>query len=373
MNLKAKTREAIMREFINNNASSIVDDFKTRRSTRNNAHSALELSQAAIFLRLVVWVFDETRERPGEENRRAALGKIELFGKEYGRQLFAVHYDPSDIVHWYGDICQSLMQVAGAAFLEFKAEEYQLFNECLDGGIAGSISSVQDLEASGLVPPGDTPSVPEVLHEMRNLVNTAKLAFAALRAGTIGTQGATAGVLERSLAAMSNLISGSIEEVKTARAASDKRELVALPTLVREIAETAWLTSSTHDCRLTLENTDAQVYVCVERDAISLAVLNLLHNAFKFTRPETEVRLSVSVQEAVAVIEVGDHCGGIPQACLDTLFRPYVQVGKDRSGIGLGLGIALRAVERSNGKLDVCNFPGKGCVFSVTLPIHGRA
>jgi signal transduction histidine kinase len=70
------------------------------------------------------------------------------------------------------------------------------------------------------------------------------------------------------------------------------------------------------------------------------------------------------------LIEVADHCGGLPPGKAQRLFAPFVQDGADRSGLGLGLTIARRSVEASGGRLSVRDVPAKGCVFTIDLPRH---
>jgi signal transduction histidine kinase len=50
------------------------------------------------------------------------------------------------------------------------------------------------------------------------------------------------------------------------------------------------------------------------------------------------------------------------------MFGPFAQSGEDRSGLGLGLSIARRAVEADNGTLGVLDVPETGCVFTIDLP-----
>jgi hypothetical protein len=70
------------------------------------------------------------------------------------------------------------------------------------------------------------------------------------------------------------------------------------------------------------------------------------------------------------LIEVADQCGGLPSGDLDELFSPFAQRGRDRTGLGLGLSISRRGVEANDGKLSVRNRPGKGCVFTIDLPLQ---
>lgn len=97
------------------------------------------------------------------------------------------------------------------------------------------------------------------------------------------------------------------------------------------------------------------------------ALVNLLGNAFKFTHPQTTVHLRVQADEGQVRIAVEDHCGGLPPNYRTTLFRSFTQLGKDRSGLGLGLSIARQDVEAMGGTLTVDNVPGVGCVFTIAL------
>jgi hypothetical protein len=52
------------------------------------------------------------------------------------------------------------------------------------------------------------------------------------------------------------------------------------------------------------------------------------------------------------------------------LFKRFIQAGGDKSGLGLGLGIARRSIEANGGSLGVRNKPDPGCVFTIDLPRH---
>ena len=63
------------------------------------------------------------------------------------------------------------------------------------------------------------------------------------------------------------------------------------------------------------------------------------------------------------VIEVEDSCGGLPRGSAERMFLPFVQVGEDKSGYGLGLAIARQAVEAHGGSLSAHDHPGEGCTM----------
>jgi signal transduction histidine kinase len=105
---------------------------------------------------------------------------------------------------------------------------------------------------------------------------------------------------------------------------------------------------------------------------LTSAVMNLLHNAFKYTPPGGTVTLGARAQAERLLVEVQDECGGIPERKSD-LFQAFGdRRGTDRSGLGLGLSIARQAVRASAGEIHVRNMPGKGCVFTIDLPLAAR-
>src|SRR5262249_36556971 len=108
--------------------------------------------------------------------------------------------------------------------------------------------------------------------------------------------------------------------------------------------------------------------------------VNLLHNATKFTPEGGNIWLSLAVERAkdnddpVAVIRVRDNGAGIDAAALPRIFDLFVQgdrgTGRSRSGLGIGLTLAKRLIERHGGPFEV--FSGvfnRGGEFVVRLPL----
>ena len=105
-----------------------------------------------------------------------------------------------------------------------------------------------------------------------------------------------------------------------------------------------------------------------DRQILAAAVSNLLHNAFKFTRKHGHVSLTARATADRVLFDIEDECGGLPPGKPEELFRPFEQRGTDRSGIGLGLSICLKAAKANAGEIHVRDLPGKGCVFTLDLP-----
>jgi two-component system phosphate regulon sensor histidine kinase PhoR len=111
-------------------------------------------------------------------------------------------------------------------------------------------------------------------------------------------------------------------------------------------------------------------------DELTIVFQNLIDNAIKYARPATTVRIAArplgSGQLAVAVSDEGD---GIPAGHLPRLTERFYRVDNARSrqlgGTGLGLAIVKHVLNRHRGRLDIQSTPGKGSVFTVTLPAAG--
>jgi signal transduction histidine kinase len=109
-----------------------------------------------------------------------------------------------------------------------------------------------------------------------------------------------------------------------------------------------------------------------DRQILAAAVANLLQNAFKFTPTYGKVVLTTSATADRVLFEVEDECGGLPPGKPEDLFRSFEQRSSDRTGLGLGLSICLKAAKANGGRITVRDVPGKGCVFTLDLPRQPR-
>jgi hypothetical protein len=129
----------------------------------------------------------------------------------HGHDLFLKGFTIEQVVRDYGDVCQAVTNLAVETGAQISVDEFRTFNRCLDNAIAGAVTeyakntpasndySLQTLDAR-LGPQAQ---------QLRNFLNTAILAVTAMKAGSVGTGGATAAVLEQSLMAMRDLIDPS--------------------------------------------------------------------------------------------------------------------------------------------------------------------
>ncbi len=144
-----------------------------------------------------------------ESSRTAAL---------HGKALLDHGYSIDQVVHGYGDLCQSITELAGELKSNVTISEFHTLNRMLDNAIADAVSAfAQHRDYSSA-------EGAEALHErmgtladeLRVHVNAAVKAMDALRAGNVGVNGATGALVNSSLANLRDLIDKSLPEIRLA-------------------------------------------------------------------------------------------------------------------------------------------------------------
>ncbi|AMM18800.1 hypothetical protein AX768_31660 (plasmid) [Burkholderia sp. PAMC 28687] len=175
-------------------------------------------------------------------------------------------------------------------------------------------------------------------------------------------------MLHRGLMGLRTLIDRSLDDVKGLSVKSASPQLFSLAEFIAEVEHAAELAAQVRGSKLVVSSVDPQLALAGDRDLLYAAVGNLLQNALKFTHPHTEVTLNAYAVADRVLIDVKDHCGGLPVGSVETMFQPFKQHSADKSGLGLGLLIARKSVESFGGTLSVSDIPGIGCVFTASLP-----
>ncbi len=100
-------------------------------------------------------------------------------------------------------------------------------------------------------------------------------------------------------------------------------------------------------------------------------LVNLLHNAIKFTPPGGKITLSARKQDDFILFLVQDTGAGISADDLPRIFERFYKSDRARtgSGTGLGLAIARHTIEAQGGKIWVESIEGKGSAFYFTVPV----
>jgi len=151
-----------------------------------------------------------------------------------------------------------------------------------------------------------------------------------------------------------------------------QRTPVACGVLAREAAENLRVLAEEKHQRLVVEVVDGFT-VAGDAGLLRQALLNIVHNAIRYTPAGGRITVHCRRRQSEALIEVEDTGKGIAPEHQGRLFERFYRVDKARSraegGAGLGLAIARAAVERHGGRIELESAPGKGSVFRIVLPV----
>jgi two-component system phosphate regulon sensor histidine kinase PhoR len=149
---------------------------------------------------------------------------------------------------------------------------------------------------------------------------------------------------------------------------------VDLGSLVAESAERLSLFAERQGVSLSIEIESGLRSVRGDRPRLGQVVVNLVHNAVKFSPDGGDVTVAARADGSEVVVSVADHGVGIPAAALERVFERFYKVDRARrrvelgGGTGLGLAISRHVVEQHGGRIWVTSTEGVGSTFAFALP-----
>jgi signal transduction histidine kinase len=353
----------LLADFLTANRSAIIAGAQARVAARTCPKpSQVELSHGIpVFLDQLVDAL-----RLAESSDVIAHEQIAKSAGIHGHDLFRMGLTIAQVVHDYGDVCQTVTELAMRQNAPISGDEFQTLNLCLDDAIAGAVTEYARQRERMIVDQG-TERLGMLAHELRNLLNSAMLSFESIKSGRVASGGSTALIHGRSLLGLRDLIDRSLAEVRL-DAGVEHVERISVAEFIEELEIGAVLQAQARGLHLAVRVVDRALTIEGDRPLLLAAVSNLLQNAFKFTRKDGNVSLTTRATVDRVLFDIEDECGGLPSGKAEELFRPFEQRGSDRRGLGLGLPICLRAAKANAGVIHVRDLPGKGCVFTLDLP-----
>ena len=182
----------MLHEFITTNREEIITRCRAKVATRSiPPPTEVEIDHGVpVFLDQLV------------ESLRLGVGwnpDIAVSAIQHGHDLLVQGFTVSQVVHDYGDVCQSITELAVEMNAPISTDDFRMLNQCLDDAIAGAVTEYgrerNQSTLDGEVARG-TEKLGFLAHELRNLVNTAILAFEVLKTGDVGVKGSTGNVLQ---------------------------------------------------------------------------------------------------------------------------------------------------------------------------------
>ncbi len=154
------------------------------------------------------------------------------------------------------------------------------------------------------------------------------------------------------------------------------KEPACLSDIVHAAVQATQYSLKQQDFHLDVQAEEKLPDVCVDRDAIEQAILNLLSNAMKYSGQSRRIGLRVEKRAGHVVIEVSDQGIGIEPAQQKRIFEKFYRVPSEQNrripGTGLGLALVSHIVEAHDGHVEVRSVLGKGSTFSMHLPVENK-
>jgi two-component system phosphate regulon sensor histidine kinase PhoR len=214
-----------------------------------------------------------------------------------------------------------------------------------------------------------------ISHEFRTPLAGIKAMVETLQDGAVADKAAAGDFLTRIDGEVDRLTQMVAELTELTRIETGRAKLALERVNINQIAEEVveQLGPQAKRQQLTLKSEVAPDLppVSADRERIKQVMVNLVHNAVKFTPPGGGITLTTRRGEGSVTVAVTDTGTGISGKDLPHVFERFYKADRARSGGGTGMGLAIakHVIEAHGGSIRVQSGEGKGSTFSFELPL----
>jgi len=214
-----------------------------------------------------------------------------------------------------------------------------------------------------------------ISHDFRTPLAGIKAMVETLRDGAVDDKKAARDFLTRIDSEVDRLTQLVAELTELSRIEAGKAELKLEPVNINELVEevTARLSPQAERKKLTVAKELAADLppVSADRARVRQVILNLMHNAIKFTEPGGKITVTTRGEGDSVTVDIADTGRGIASDDLPHVFERFYKGDKSRTGEGTGMGLAIakHIIEAHGGDIRVESEEGRGSTFSFSLPL----
>jgi two-component system phosphate regulon sensor histidine kinase PhoR len=242
-------------------------------------------------------------------------------------------------------------------------------------GLNGALIILQDLTELRSLQTTRRELIGNISHEFRTPLAGIKAMTQTLQGGAIEERDTAEDFLNRIEAEVDRLTQMVSELTELSRIESGKVELKAeivdINRLIEEVLTQLQPLANRQKLVLKSEFKSGQLLVKADRERIRQVIINLVHNAIKFSIPGKSITAISRKQGVFAIIEIIDEGIGISPDDLAHIFERFYKADKSRSGQGTGMGLAIakHLVKAHGGDILAASEEGKGTTIIFTLPL----
>jgi two-component system phosphate regulon sensor histidine kinase PhoR len=243
-----------------------------------------------------------------------------------------------------------------------------------DRQTSGSLLMVQDLTRVRRLETVRRDFISNISHELRTPLASLKALTETLRDGALEDSKAAARFLGRIETEVDALTQMATELLELSRIESGQvpLELKAVPAAALLLSAVERMRAQAERAGITIliDNAEDMTVLRADPTRLEQVLVNLIHNAIKFTRPGGEVILATENEADFVRFSVRDSGAGIPAEDLERIFERFYKADRARSGGGTGLGLSIsrHLVEAHGGRIWAESTEGQGSTFYFTIP-----
>lgn len=301
-----------------------------------------------------------------------AAGRLFQFGDPLGHSIAEVVRNHQLVEAWRR--CQQTRQMQSESVELPTRHQYLQLVVIPDQHTSGSILLAQDLTRIRRLETVRRDFVSNLSHELRTPLASLNALAETLQEGALDDPPVARRFVDQIQIEVDALTQMANELLELSRIESGRfslnRSPVAASNLLHAAAQRMQVQAERANIALHVECADNLLEVQVDIQRLEQVLINLIHNAVKFTRPGGEVVLSAESIPGGVRFGVRDTGVGIPADEVSRIFERFYRVDKSRTGrgTGLGLSIAKHIVEAHKGVIWAESMEGQGSTFSFTIP-----
>ena len=240
---------------------------------------------------------------------------------------------------------------------------------------SGSLLLVQDLTQIRRLETVRRDFISNLSHELRTPLASLKALTETLQDGALEDPPAAQRFINQIQIEVDALSQMVTELLELSRIESGRLNLDLHPVAAHDLLDSAsrrmQLQAERASLNLRVECAENLPKVQMDIQRLEQVLVNLIHNAVKFTRPGGEILLLAEAGMGEVRFAVRDTGIGIPADDVSRIFERFYRVDKSRtgSGTGLGLSIAKHIVEAHKGRIWAESIEGQGSTFTFSIPI----
>jgi hypothetical protein len=213
----------MLHEFLTSNRQLLISRCREKVAKRfepTETQATIDHGVPLFLQQLVETLRDEqsTGSRPVDSGPAPAPTDIGRAAALHGAEMLRQGFSVDQVVHDYGDVCQSVTGLAVEQEVPISTDEFRTLNRCLDNAIADAVASFGSARQTSMDRQAETLQQRLVVFaaEHRRLIDIAIQSLTAVKTGNIGINGATGTLLAHALEELRSLTDRTLPEIRLA-------------------------------------------------------------------------------------------------------------------------------------------------------------